>query len=31
MLPLTTKEPTRINTETGPIPVGDLSYFLYLL
>ncbi len=30
MLPVTTKEATRINTETGPIPVGDFSYFLYL-
>jgi len=30
MLPVTTKEATRINTETGPIPVSDFSYFLYL-
>ncbi|SFV65776.1 hypothetical protein MNB_SM-6-240 [hydrothermal vent metagenome] len=30
MLPVTAKEATRINTETGPIPVSDFSYFLYL-
>ncbi|PHR73922.1 MAG: hypothetical protein COA66_02375 [Arcobacter sp.] len=30
MLPLTTNEIIRINTETGPIPVKDFSYFFYL-